>query len=51
LAQPSAAKALRSELKCLLHDFPELPKAVLNDDTGVANPETLDWLKQEGLIS
>jgi type VI secretion system protein ImpA len=47
----AAAKAMRSELKSLLADFPELTKATLNDDTGAANPETLDWLKQEGLLS
>lgn len=46
----AAAKALKSELKSLLADFPGLTKAILNDDTGAANPETLDWLKQEGLI-
>ena len=46
----AAAKALRSELKSLLTDFPNLARATLNDDTGAANPETLQWLKQEGLI-
>ncbi len=46
-----AAKALRSELKCFLADFPQLPKAILNDDTGAANPETLAWLESEGLLS
>jgi type VI secretion system protein ImpA len=51
LGYAAAAKAMRSELKSLLVDFPELTKATLNDDTGAANPETLDWLKQEGLIS
>lgn len=47
----AAANALRAELKTLLSDFPSLAKATLNDDTGAANPETLDWLRQEGLIS
>lgn len=51
LGYAAAAKALRSELKSLLLDFPGLTKATLNDDTGAANPETLEWLKQEGLIS
>jgi type VI secretion system protein ImpA len=51
LGYAAAAKAMRSELKSLLVDFPELTKATLNDDTGAANPETLDWLKQEGLMS
>ncbi len=45
------AKALRSELKALLLDFPQLANATLNDDTGTANPETLAWLRQEGLLS
>ena len=46
-----AAKAIQSELKILLTDFPDLAKATLNDDTGAANPETMDWLKREGLVS
>jgi type VI secretion system protein ImpA len=46
-----AARALRSELKCFLADFPQLPKAILNDDTGAANPETLAWLESEGLLA
>jgi type VI secretion system protein ImpA len=50
LAYPVAARALRSELKCFLADFPQLPKAILNDDTGAANPETLAWLESEGLL-
>jgi type VI secretion system protein ImpA len=49
LGYAAAAKAIRSELKSLLTDFPNLTKATLNDDTGAANPETLEWLKQEGL--
>jgi type VI secretion system protein ImpA len=51
LGYAAAAKAMRSELKTLLVDFPDLSKATLNDDTGAANPETLDWLKREGLMS
>jgi type VI secretion system protein ImpA len=50
LGYTSAAKALRSELKCFLMDFPQLPKAILDDDTGTANPETLAWLEKEGLL-
>lgn len=50
LGHTSAAKALRSELKTFLADFPQLPKAILNDDTGAANPETLAWLEKEGLL-
>ena len=51
LGYTEAAKALRSELKAFLLDFPELPGATLNDDTGTANPETLNWLRKEGLIA
>jgi type VI secretion system protein ImpA len=50
LGYTAAAKALRSELKCFLADFPLLPRAILNDDTGAANPETLAWLEKEGLL-
>ncbi|MGH9583567.1 MAG: type VI secretion system protein TssA [Bryobacteraceae bacterium] len=50
LGYAAAAKALRVELKAFLTEFPGLPAAVLGDDTGTANPETLAWLKQEGLI-
>jgi len=50
LGYTAAARALRSELKCFLVDFPQLPKAILNDDTGAANPETLAWLEKEGLL-
>jgi len=51
LGYTAAAKALRSELKCFLADFPQLPKAILDDDTGAANPETLAWLEKEGLLT
>jgi type VI secretion system protein ImpA len=50
LGYAAAARALRSELKCFLADFPQLPKAILNDDTGAANPETLAWLEKEALL-
>ena len=49
LGYSAAAAALRSELKAFLHDFPQLLAATLNDDTGTANPDTLAWLRQEGL--
>lgn len=38
------ARAIKSELKCLLADYPALPVSVLADDTGAANPETTAWL-------
>ncbi len=50
LGYSAAAKALRTELKALLVDFPKLATATLSDDTGTANPETAVWLKSEGLI-
>lgn len=50
LGYAAAALAIRSNLKTLLADFPELSKATLNDDTGAANPETLEWLKKESLL-
>jgi type VI secretion system protein ImpA len=46
----NAAKALRAELKTLLGDIPELPRLIMHDDTGTANPDTLAWLQQEGFI-
>jgi type VI secretion system protein ImpA len=49
LGYAAAAAALRSELKAYLQDFPKLSAATLNDDTGAANPDTLAWLRQEGL--
>lgn len=51
LGYESASKALRAELRTILLDFPNLPSATLNDDTGTANPETLAWLRKEGLLS
>ena len=51
LGYTAVAAALRSELKAFLHDFPQLPAATLNDDTGTANPDTLAWLRKEGLAS
>jgi type VI secretion system protein ImpA len=40
------ADAIRSELRVLLTDLPELLDASLLDDTAAANPETRAWLKQ-----
>jgi type VI secretion system protein ImpA len=39
------ARAIRSELKALLTDIPELLDAALMDDTPAANAETRVWLK------
>jgi type VI secretion system protein ImpA len=38
------ARAIRSELKALIHDFPQLLDATLMDDTPAANAETRAWL-------
>jgi type VI secretion system protein ImpA len=51
LGYTAAAKAIRSELKAVLTDFPQLTSMTLTDDTGTANPETLAWLLQEGLLT
>jgi type VI secretion system protein ImpA len=40
------ADAIRSELRVLINDLPELLDASLLDDTAAANPETRVWLKQ-----
>lgn len=40
------ASAIRSELNALLHDYPDLPEAILLDDTPTANQETRTWLKE-----
>jgi type VI secretion system protein ImpA len=42
------AKAIRSELRALLNDMPELLDAMLLDDTPAANPETKAWLQSLG---
>jgi len=42
---PAIAAAIRSELKALLADLPDLPKWALDDDTPAANGETQTWLK------
>jgi type VI secretion system protein ImpA len=44
LGYHAAARAIRSELACLLGEYPQLASATLLDDTGAANPETVAWL-------
>ncbi len=41
----SIAIAIRSELRALLRDLPQLLEATLSDDTPVANPQTQAWLR------
>jgi type VI secretion system protein ImpA len=42
----SITVAIRSELRTLIRDFPELLDARLMDDTAVANTETQRWLRE-----
>ena len=51
LGYAAVARALRSSLKALLSDLPQLPTMTLADDTGTANPETMDWLVRENLFT
>jgi type VI secretion system protein ImpA len=41
------AAAIKSELRALLQDLPELLNQTLTDDTPVANPETRQWIADE----
>jgi type VI secretion system protein ImpA len=43
---PAIAGAIRSELRSLLADLPQLPHWTLADDTPTANAETQAWLKE-----
>jgi type VI secretion system protein ImpA len=43
---PAIANAIKSELRALLADLPNLPKWTLMDDTPTANAETQAWLEQ-----
>jgi type VI secretion system protein ImpA len=40
------AKAIRSELRSLLRDVPDIVGTMLLDDTPAANPETRAWLRE-----
>jgi len=40
------AKAIRSELRAVIRDVPQLLQATLMDDTPAANAETQKWLKE-----
>ena len=41
----SVARAIRSNLRALLEDYPSLHEWTLNDDTPAASPETKEWLR------
>ncbi|HML18789.1 MAG TPA: type VI secretion system protein TssA [Bryobacteraceae bacterium] len=45
------ARALKSELRALLVDYPQLPEMFLMDDTPTANLETQKWLRTAVLNS
>ncbi|HLJ86713.1 MAG TPA: type VI secretion system protein TssA [Candidatus Angelobacter sp.] len=51
LGYSAVAKAICSEVRSLLHDFPDLPSWVLADDTPTANPETNSWLQEYVIVS
>ena len=42
----AVAKAICSELRALITDFPSLPDSLLDDDTPTANPDTKSWLEE-----
>jgi type VI secretion system protein ImpA len=46
----AAARAILSGVKALLADMPQLLEWTLADDTPVANAETLQWFKDQGLL-
>jgi type VI secretion system protein ImpA len=48
-AYQPVARALKSELRSLLLDYPRLPEMFLMDDTPTANLETQKWLRTEVL--
>jgi type VI secretion system protein ImpA len=43
-------QSIRSALRALLLDLPDLPDLTLMDDTPTANRETRAWLQEEGLL-
>ena len=43
---PAIASAIRSEVRSLLADLPQLPQWTLADDTPTANADTQTWLKE-----
>jgi len=44
------AQAILAELKAVLADHPMMSQWTMADDTPVANPETLQWLQENGLM-
>jgi type VI secretion system protein ImpA len=46
----TVGRAIRAELALLLRELPSLPDLSLMDDTGTANTETRQWLRDEQLL-
>lgn len=44
------AQAIISELRTLVADFPQITQWTLADDTPTANPETVQWMQQNGVF-
>ena len=44
------AQAIVSELRSLVADFPQIAQWMLADDTPAANPETVQWMQQNGVF-
>lgn len=47
----TVARPMRRALQGLLADLPQLPELTLMDDSPAANPETVTWLREEGLVT
>jgi type VI secretion system protein ImpA len=45
----TVARAVRGALRELLADVPDLPRMTLMDDMPAANPETQQWLEEQGM--
>ena len=43
-------EAMRRELRQILSEYPALPSQTLTDDTPAANPQTMAFLREEGLL-
>ena len=50
LSYSAVAKAICSETRALLLDYPDLPSATLSDGTTAADKQTLDWLRDSVLL-
>lgn len=48
--QDAIAQAVASEVKALIADLPQILEWTLADDTPTANPETKQWLTENGML-